>query len=48
MNINNMMVQSKQRGSVGLSIYAYGLVPYTESKEDEIATQRAKDFFYGW
>ncbi|CAN7095724.1 unnamed protein product [Brassica rapa subsp. narinosa] len=40
--------KSKQRGSVGLSIYAYGLVPYTESKEDEIATQRAKDFFYGW
>ncbi|KAL0756766.1 hypothetical protein Bca101_094434 [Brassica carinata] len=40
--------KSKQRGSVGLSIYAYGLVPYTDSKEDEIATQRAKDFFYGW
>ncbi|KAF3571425.1 hypothetical protein F2Q69_00062501 [Brassica cretica] len=39
---------SKQRGSVGLSIYAYGLVPYTDSKEDEIATQRSKDFFYGW
>nr|VDD58103.1 unnamed protein product [Brassica oleracea] len=40
--------KSKQRGSVGLSIYAYGLVPYTDSKEDEIATQRSKDFFYGW
>ncbi|KAF8074438.1 hypothetical protein N665_1101s0001 [Sinapis alba] len=40
--------KSKQRGSIGLSIYAYGLFPYTNSKEDEIATQRAKDFFFGW
>ncbi|KAL0848666.1 hypothetical protein Bca101_021913 [Brassica carinata] len=45
---NNMAVQSKQRGSVGISIYAYGLFPYTNSKEDEIATQRAKEFFFGW
>ncbi|CAH8355415.1 unnamed protein product [Eruca vesicaria subsp. sativa] len=40
--------KSKQRGSIGLSIYAYGLFPYTDSKDDEIATQRAKDFFFGW
>ncbi|KAG7541220.1 Glycoside hydrolase superfamily [Arabidopsis thaliana x Arabidopsis arenosa] len=40
--------KSKQRGSIGLSIFAFGLFPYTNSKEDEIATQRAKAFFYGW
>ena len=43
-----MIVQSKQRGSIGLSIYAFGLTPYSNSKEDEIATQRAKDFLFGW
>ncbi|VVB06655.1 unnamed protein product [Arabis nemorensis] len=40
--------KSKQRGSIGLSIYAFGLSPYTNSKDDEIATQRAKDFLFGW
>ncbi|CAN8324228.1 unnamed protein product [Cochlearia groenlandica] len=40
--------KSKQRGSVGLSIYAVGLYPYTNSKEDEIATQRANTFLHGW
>ncbi|CAN6887169.1 unnamed protein product [Brassica oleracea] len=40
--------KSKQRGSTGLSIYAFGLTPYSNSKEDEIATQRAKDFLFGW
>jgi len=42
------MVQSKQKGSIGLSIFAFGLSPYTNSKDDEIATQRAKIFLYGW
>ncbi|CAA7030502.1 unnamed protein product [Microthlaspi erraticum] len=40
--------KSKQRGSIGLSIYAFGLTPYTNSKDDEIATERARDFFFGW
>uniref|UniRef100_A0A1J3GFR6 beta-glucosidase n=1 Tax=Noccaea caerulescens TaxID=107243 RepID=A0A1J3GFR6_NOCCA len=40
--------KSKQRGSVGLSIYAFGLSPYTNSTDDEIATERATDFFSGW
>jgi len=42
-----MMVQTKQRGSVGLSIYAYGLSPYTDSKDDETATERAEAFLFG-
>lgn len=42
-------VQDKQGGSVGFSLYAFEFVPYTSSsKDDEIAIQRAKDFFYGW
>ncbi|XP_024012822.1 beta-glucosidase 10 isoform X1 [Eutrema salsugineum] len=40
--------KSKQRGSIGFSIYAYGLSPYTNSTDDEIAFQRAKDFLFGW
>ncbi|CAA7030500.1 unnamed protein product [Microthlaspi erraticum] len=40
--------KTKQRGSVGLSIFSHGLTPYTNSKDDEIATERAKDFFCGW
>jgi beta-glucosidase len=39
--------KSKQKGSIGLSIFAFGLSPYTNSKDDEIATQRAKTFLYG-
>ncbi|CAB83125.1 beta-glucosidase-like protein [Arabidopsis thaliana] len=31
-----------------VSIFALGLTPYTNSKDDEIATQRAKAFLYGW
>ncbi|KFK35447.1 hypothetical protein AALP_AA5G285400 [Arabis alpina] len=40
--------KNKQRGTIGLSIYAFGLSPYTNSTEDEIATQRAQDFLFGW
>ncbi|XP_020877325.1 putative beta-glucosidase 2 isoform X3 [Arabidopsis lyrata subsp. lyrata] len=41
--------KDKQGGSVGFSLYAFEFVPYTSSsKDDEIAIQRAKDFFYGW
>ncbi|VYS61229.1 unnamed protein product [Arabidopsis thaliana] len=47
-NLYKLKYQSKQRGSIGLSIYAFGLSPYTNSKDDEIATQRAKAFLYGW
>ncbi|KAF8092209.1 hypothetical protein N665_0422s0038 [Sinapis alba] len=47
-NLYRLKYKSKQRGLVGLAMYAYGLFPYTNSKEDKIATQRAKDFFFGW
>ncbi|KAL1224388.1 Beta-glucosidase 10 [Cardamine amara subsp. amara] len=47
-NLYKLKYKSKQRGSIGLSIYAFGLSPYTNSKDDEIATQRAKAFLYGW
>ncbi|CAH2063052.1 unnamed protein product, partial [Thlaspi arvense] len=40
--------KSKQRGSVGFSIYAFGLSPYSNSKDDQIATQRAEAFLFGW
>ncbi|KAL1209088.1 Beta-glucosidase 8 [Cardamine amara subsp. amara] len=47
-NMYKLKYKSKQRGSIGLSIFAFGLSPYTNSKDDEIATQRAKAFLYGW
>ncbi|KAJ4867745.1 Beta-glucosidase 10 [Raphanus sativus] len=47
-NLYRLKYKSKQRGSIGLCIYTYGLFPYTNSKEDEVATQRAKDFYFGW
>ncbi|VVB16995.1 unnamed protein product [Arabis nemorensis] len=37
-----------QGGSVGFSIYAIGFMPSTNSKDDEIAMQRARDFYSGW
>ncbi|XP_056170817.1 beta-glucosidase 11 isoform X2 [Syzygium oleosum] len=38
----------KQQGFIGLSIYGFGIYPFTNSTEDLIAAQRAKDFFVGW
>ncbi|EFH64410.1 hypothetical protein ARALYDRAFT_315321 [Arabidopsis lyrata subsp. lyrata] len=37
-----------QGGFVGLSLYFLGLIPSTSSKDDYIATQRAKSFYTGW
>nr|VDD16560.1 unnamed protein product [Brassica oleracea] len=37
-----------QGGSVGFSIFAIGFRPSTNSKDDEMAIQRFKDFFFGW
>ncbi|XP_048336893.2 beta-glucosidase 11-like [Ziziphus jujuba] len=40
--------QEKQRGFIGLCIYAFLYIPLTDSKEDALATQRANDFLIGW
>ncbi|KAM4086500.1 hypothetical protein ACJW30_10G106600 [Castanea mollissima] len=40
--------QEKHHGFIGLSIYMWGFVPLTDTKEDAIATQRAIAFQYGW
>ncbi|XP_058227514.1 beta-glucosidase 11-like isoform X2 [Rhododendron vialii] len=40
--------QGKQKGLIGINIFAYWLVPCTNATEDVIATQRANDFFIGW
>ncbi|KAL1208380.1 Beta-glucosidase 3 [Cardamine amara subsp. amara] len=44
----NQKYKDKQNGSIGITCYAFWMVPLTSSKEDEIATQRAKDFYIGW
>ncbi|CAN1859362.1 Beta-glucosidase 11 [Linum perenne] len=40
--------QAKQHGLIGISLYAFGFAPYTNSTEDIQAVQRAKDFYLGW
>ncbi|EXC04465.1 Beta-glucosidase 11 [Morus notabilis] len=40
--------KDKQHGFVGITIIAHAFVPLTDSKEDEIATKRANEFFIGW
>ncbi|KAI8522668.1 hypothetical protein RHMOL_Rhmol13G0014300 [Rhododendron molle] len=42
------MYQGKQHGFIGINVYAYWLVPYTNATDDVIATQRATDFLVGW
>ncbi|XP_073314570.1 beta-glucosidase 10-like isoform X2 [Primulina huaijiensis] len=37
-----------QKGYIGFSIYNMWMVPYTSTKEDVIATERAIDYFIGW
>ncbi|XP_075483580.1 beta-glucosidase 10-like isoform X1 [Primulina tabacum] len=37
-----------QKGYIGFNIYIIWMVPYTNTKEDIIATGRANDFFIGW
>lgn len=40
--------QKKQKGSIGISIFAAWFVPMTNSSEDSAATQIMLDFLYGW
>ncbi|CAA7049798.1 unnamed protein product [Microthlaspi erraticum] len=37
-----------QGGSVGISVYTLAFKPSTSSKDDELALQRAKAFYFGW
>ncbi|KAJ8749658.1 hypothetical protein K2173_026307 [Erythroxylum novogranatense] len=40
--------QSKQKGYVGITLFAFWFSPLTNSTEDITAIERAKDFFLGW
>ncbi|KAF5464680.1 hypothetical protein F2P56_014741 [Juglans regia] len=42
------MYQEKQHGFIGINVFGYWFVPLTNSSDDKIAAQRAKDFFFGW
>ncbi|XP_035548073.1 beta-glucosidase 11-like isoform X2 [Juglans regia] len=41
------MYQEKQHGFIGINVFGYWFVPLTNSSDDKIAAQRAKDFFFG-
>jgi beta-glucosidase len=43
-----VFLQSKQRGSVGISFDVIWFEPATNSTEDIEAAQRAQDFQLGW
>ncbi|XP_027365305.1 hydroxyisourate hydrolase-like isoform X2 [Abrus precatorius] len=40
--------KDRQHGFVGISVYAFGLFPLTNTEEDRIASQRVHDFYVGW
>ncbi|XP_048324412.2 beta-glucosidase 11 isoform X1 [Ziziphus jujuba] len=40
--------KDKQHGFIGMNIFQYWFVPFTNSITDKIAAQRAKDFYIGW
>lgn len=41
-------MQASQHGFLGINIYTFGFVPYTDSTADIVATQRANDYYIGW
>lgn len=47
-NINTFGMQDKQRGFIGINLFAFWLSPQTKTIEDELATQRGFDFYFGW
>lgn len=40
--------QDKHNGFIGINLYAFGVVPLTNTTKDAVATQRANDFLIGW
>ncbi|XP_027106821.1 beta-glucosidase 12 isoform X1 [Coffea arabica] len=40
--------QASQKGEIGITLVSHWIVPYSSSKLDILATQRALDFMYGW
>jgi beta-glucosidase len=41
-------MQDKQHGFIGINLFAYWLVPITNTTEDASAFRRAMDFLIGW
>ncbi|PNT70281.1 hypothetical protein BRADI_2g09187v3 [Brachypodium distachyon] len=40
--------QAKQKGLIGINLYIYNILPFTNSTEDIAATKRARAFYTGW
>nr|3WQ4_A Chain A, Beta-primeverosidase [Camellia sinensis]3WQ4_B Chain B, Beta-primeverosidase [Camellia sinensis]3WQ5_A Chain A, Beta-primeverosidase [Camellia sinensis]3WQ5_B Chain B, Beta-primeverosidase [Camellia sinensis]3WQ6_A Chain A, beta-primeverosidase [Camellia sinensis]3WQ6_B Chain B, beta-primeverosidase [Camellia sinensis]BAC78656.1 beta-primeverosidase [Camellia sinensis] len=40
--------QAYQKGQIGITLVTYWMIPYSNSKADKDAAQRALDFMYGW
>ncbi|KAK9938652.1 hypothetical protein M0R45_015376 [Rubus argutus] len=40
--------QHKQRGFIGINLFSYWFIPQTQTHQDQVASQRALDFYIGW
>ncbi|XP_047325995.1 beta-glucosidase 12-like [Impatiens glandulifera] len=47
-NLYRTKYQEKQKGEIGITHVADGRIPFTFSVQDREATQRARDFNFGW
>lgn len=43
-----VVLQDKQHGFIGITVYTFGLVPLTNAEKDKVAVQRVFDYFVGW
>ena len=44
----NFNLQASQKGEIGITLVSHWMEPYSRSKLDILAKQRALDFMYGW
>ena len=40
--------QARQKGKISIAIVSNWMIPYSDSKSNRIAVERALDFMYGW
>ncbi|KAJ4977799.1 hypothetical protein NE237_008579 [Protea cynaroides] len=47
-NLYKEKYQASQKGKIGITLVLHWMVPFSKSKSDREAAQRAIDFMYGW
>jgi len=41
-------MQASQKGSIGITLVANWMVPFSDTKADQKAAERQLEFMYGW